>query len=297
MINSIPLTILVCTHNTSSSIYKLLTSIIQSSVCPSHIIIVGTSPSISEYIPSIPSCCSLSYIYSPISNQIVQRLIGIPSISTEFVLQCDDDLEFDFHCISHLYDFISHNPKAVASPIGLNPDGSLWSQRWVNTYKSSFLFRAYLKMIHGWTLEESPPQSILKSGMIIPLTSFPVSAISHVDWLHSCRIQRTSACYELQYSLYEGKSYFEDVYSSLQLASLNYDIVLLSSALIVHPVVPPLSPTVQLSLLSHQLKLSKSVNGSTLLAIIETLLLTLIRLISLIFSDRYHVWHRRSSST
>ncbi len=268
---------LICTHNGSDKLPIVAKSLINSEFPPKKIYVVGTSECDIINILKIPEISEITeFILSPIANQVVQRIIGITHIKEDIILQTDDDLIFKRDCTRNLYDYLTSYKDIIVSPLILNKENDICCKRWLETYKKLKLFRLYLAIL-GWKYGQSKPQSILINGSIVPMVSIPTHPIE-VDWICSTRMYWKKDIKSINYPLKKGKSWFEDVFSSIELRKkLGKKLFLIPSASIIQEANDPISSKIQLSLIKHQLDIARKTNGSILLAIIDCISTAIVR--------------------
>ncbi len=261
--------VLICSHNGNKKLPIVIKSLIYSDLPPTNIYIVGTSKKDCIELKNKNLLNSnIKFILSPIANQVTQRLIGLTHIKEEIILQADDDLEFKSNCTKNLYNFLLKNDNTIVSPLVITKNNEPCCKRWIKLYDNSIVYRTYLKLL-GWEIKYSNPQTILKNGAVIPMVKIPKEALS-VDWICSTRMYRKKDIEGIYYILNNGKSWFEDVLSSIELKiKNNKKLYLLPSATIYQDINKTISIMDHIKLSRIQLSIADKVNGSKILAIID----------------------------
>jgi len=246
---------LICTYKGEERIKECVRSLVEQTFPPSHIVIVSPSQRdislLDEELQDL-----VTHVESPIANQCVQRLIGLTHSESEYIFQLDDDMLVDKHCVENMAVWINENPLDLVSPV-VKVEGNRnrpLGSNWKRLFEKSRIFRIYLRL-QGFR-QPYKPLSILKNGAIVPLYRFPEENME-VDWLHSCRLYYRKSIYGIEIPLFNGKSYFEDVFSSLEMRKRGNRLVLHHKAFITHPYSPPV-PRKELARIGRlQLRLAK----------------------------------------
>ncbi len=164
------------------------------------------------------------------SGQVYQRVEGFKIATGDFILQLDDDIEFDNNLISNLVNRIHRLPEnSSLSPILTNLKGE-------SVYRKSFtkLSRLFYALFYGdFTLREG---SINHFGKSIGILTF--NRIIEVDWLPGgCVMHKRSNLILDNYFPFQTKAFMEDLFHSHYLKRKGINLYLDShvSAIIVEP--------------------------------------------------------------
>ena len=259
MMSSYRFDALVCSHRGESKLPHIVRSLLSQTLKPSNIVICSTSKDDLTNIPE-SQLKSIIHVVSPIANQVVQRAIGLTYCHSDYILQLDDDLTLDPNCSRTLLDFLIDNPKSLVSPL-ISIDNSSYVPQginWLRACQRNYITRLYL-YLQGFSFSQPKSLQILKFGSIVPLIHKPDSP-QKVDWLHSCRMYRKECAFKTTAMLTQGKSYFEDIYSSAEYHSLGYNLFLLPTAIVYHPYVLPIGTKDGISMLGLQYNALKKFN-------------------------------------
>lgn len=242
---------LICSHRGEKKLPLIVQSLLDQIHPPTNIVICSTSRDDISRIPE-SQLSRITHILSPIANQVVQRAIGITHCYSPYIFQLDDDLTLDRNCSKILLEFLIDNPHSIVSPLISVDHSSFVPQgiNWLNACKRNPFTRLYLSL-QGFSF--SCPQSlrILSYGSIVPLIHKPAYP-EHVDWLHSCRMYRKESAYQVSAMLKNGKSYFEDIYSSAEYSALGYNLFIHPTAIVYHPYVSAITSKDGISMLNLQ---------------------------------------------
>lgn len=263
---------LICSHKGVDKLPQIVSSLLEQSLPPANIVICSTSSDDLIRIPHI-YLKYINHIISPIPNQVVQRTIGITYCKSPYIFQLDDDLTLDRDCSKNLLDFLKINKHVLVSPLISISNQSFVPQgfNWLRACRTNLFTRFYL-YIQGFTFSNPQSLKVLNFGTIVPLINKPKSP-QKVDWLHSCRMYERESAYNISVMLSEGKSYFEDIFSSAEYSSKGYGLYLLPTALVFHPPVQPINTTEGLSMLRLQYNVLKKY-GVNLIMLRLTIFLT-----------------------
>ncbi len=219
-----------------------------------ELICVVPASCIDEY-RAIKANFSIRLLASPVSNQVVQRLIGISHVKTDYIFQFDDDVILDRSFGKHLRDILpTMQARAIIGCRLLGPDGFILCERWRRAYQRNWLLRLYTRIINF--PDKVRDHSIFRSGRIVPQISSGVKGIIDPAWASSALLYSRDATHEAEYMIRSGKSYYEDVYfiSSL-VKKRGYTLTIDNRLIIRHPVVPPTTLLLFLNTLPAQFRL------------------------------------------
>jgi hypothetical protein len=156
-------------------------------------------------------------------GQVAQRAIGFQQAAYEFVLQLDDDMFVDKHCVENLVNTMrSHGPKIAVGPAMVTmPSG-------VSCYRETgnvLLMKIYYWLINGSFGYE--PGKITKAGTSPGIDpGLAQKEIVEVEWLAGgCLLHhRDNLILENFYPL-KGKAYCEDLIHSFHLTSKGLKLI------------------------------------------------------------------------
>ena len=248
---------LICSHQGQTKLPIIVNSLLKQRLRPFNIVICSTSK---DDISNIPEShlSLITHIVSPVANQVVQRSIGITYCESEYIFQLDDDLTLDPVCSYFLLEFLLSHPNSLVSPL-ISIDESVFVPQginWLRACNKNILTRFYLHL-QGFSFSNPNSLQILKFGSIVPLIHKPHQP-QQVHWLHSCRMYKKDYAYQSTPLLRQGKSYFEDVYSSAEYLSLGFRLFLLPSAIVYHPSVPSINAKDGIGMLALQYNVLKN---------------------------------------
>lgn len=151
------LAILITTKDRPIKLHNLLRSINESTVIPNKIVIVYTGVDITSVTNTFQKDLNIEVIYSPIASQMLQKSLGIKSLSGkyEWVMFLDDDLVVKPNSLKTLVDDYLLNP-AYRDFAGFGCGISNQPKRRLGTWK-----KCVLKI---FTLYSGIPGAITKSG-------------------------------------------------------------------------------------------------------------------------------------
>ena len=93
MKKKINISVVCATHKGSKKIKNLILSIYKNNVYPNEIIICGTNNLDLKHVPkTIIKYLNIRFILSKKKSQVIQRNIAIKNVSSDFILQIDDDV-------------------------------------------------------------------------------------------------------------------------------------------------------------------------------------------------------------
>lgn len=207
-----------------------LASILNSSIPLLEVIIVipknyNFSFDLSEF-----SKLNIITLYTDIGGQVFQRIEGFKISKGEFVLQLDDDIEFDEFLIERLVNtLISLSDFSAVSPLLTNRFNE-------SVYRESFTIvsRLFYALVYfDFKLRQG---SINSFGKSIGIKSF--NKILKVDWLPGgCVLHNKANLILNDYFPFKSKAFMEDLYHSFYLKSKGVTLYVNSNlnAIIVEP--------------------------------------------------------------
>ena len=191
----------------------LINSILIGKAIPKQIIIVCVSEEYNKYLLSLKKFMNLINIILikvEIKNQIYQRQVGLKLAKENYILQLDDDITVEENTISLLYNHVSKSHhKIIFCGNLIDENKNPLDKRWLSYYKNYDMFKFILFILNGFKNIE--PNTIIKSGRPIP--EFKKNYYSS-EWLNSSLCFHKKALKDYKFFNAEGKSYYEDIYTS-----------------------------------------------------------------------------------
>ena len=146
-------------------------------------------------------------------GQVAQRIEGFKVSSCDFVMQLDDDIIVDTHCIQYLIELLTSKSDdyAVSPSLRFIESGNSVYKKWPNKLKSS----VYYYLING--TEGYKPGSITKAGTEIGVDPSITKEVNHeVEWLPGgCVLHFKKNLILNNFYPHAGKAYCEDLYHSI----------------------------------------------------------------------------------
>jgi hypothetical protein len=149
-------------------------------------------------------------------GQVAQRTFGFQLTRYEFVLQLDDDLLVDKHCVEKLLNtIIAYGGRVAAAPALLQANNGLSCYR---EPENRSLLRIYYWIVNGRRGYE--PGIITKAGTSIGVDpALTHKVITEVEWIPGgCVMHHRNNLILDNYYLFDGKAYCEDLFHSYYLS-------------------------------------------------------------------------------
>ena len=149
-------------------------------------------------------------------GQVAQRAFGFQLARYEFVLQLDDDLLVDTHCVEKLVNtLIAHGARAAAAPALLQADTGLSCY---HEPGNRTLLRIYYWIVNG--IRGYEPGIITKAGTCIGVDPALIQKdIIEVEWVPGgCVMHHRNNLIFDNYYPFDGKAYCEDLFHSYYLS-------------------------------------------------------------------------------
>ena len=162
-------------------------------------------------------------------GQVAQRAFGFQLARYEFVLQLDDDLLVDKHCVEKLLNtIIAHGGRVAAAPALLQANNGLSCYR---EPENRTLLRIYYWIVNGRRGYE--PGIITKAGTCIGVDpALNRKAINVVEWLPGgCVMHHRNNLIFDNYYPFGGKAYCEDLFHSYYLSQKGLKLLVDTAAL------------------------------------------------------------------
>jgi len=149
-------------------------------------------------------------------GQVAQRIEGFKTAQYDYVLQIDDDVDVDPHCLQRLVDAVEASGGKASAAAALRHSGT--DQSAYSRYRKSFAGKLYYFLLNG--SRGYAPGTVTAAGTEIGLDPGSSSA-SHqdVEWLPGgCVLHKRDNLVLTNYYPHSGKAYCEDLYHSRALA-------------------------------------------------------------------------------
>jgi GT2 family glycosyltransferase len=165
-----------------------------------------------------PDAQNVKIVITALRGQVTQRAVGFQKAKNSLVLQLDDDMLPEKHCIESLIESMQRiNDKAAISPMLVDTKTNQ------SVYKKSFQ-NPWLSFVYYWLLNGDKgyqPGTVLCAG--VPLGVDEKNATGElikVEWLPGgCVLHRKENLVLESFFPYEGKAYCEDLIHSYHLKS------------------------------------------------------------------------------
>ena len=190
-------------------LFKTLESINKSSIKPIEIIIC-IPENVLINCEKFKISDNIKILNTKSKGQVAQRAEGFMEAKCEYVLQLDDDIILDKHCIKELVKCISVDTKKSIGPKIFGLDNNYHSPR-IKSKKNSFYERFIFFILNG--KNGFIPGKISLAGVAfgVPNNNLDVD----VDWLPgACILHNKKNIINYNYYPYQGKAYSEDILHS-----------------------------------------------------------------------------------
>ncbi len=190
-----------------------ITSINQSTIIPDEILICTPEPEIDNIEINDDN---VRKIMTKDRGQVSQRAFGFNAALGEYVMQMDDDILLDRHCIEILMDTLnSENNKVAVAPVMLDVDThqSIYSRKKYHPYIET----VYYYLMNG--KEGYQPGKIDKTGSAVGISSNEFfNDTFETEWLAGgCVMHFRENLVLKNYFPFKGKAFGEDVVHSFWL--------------------------------------------------------------------------------
>ena len=285
MKKKINISVVCATHKGSKKIKNLILSIYKNNVYPNEIIICGTNNLDLKHVPkTIIKYLNIKFILSKKKSQVIQRNIAIKNVSSDFILQIDDDVTVKENFFQNLikYTLANKDKKEIVSALIIQNDKSLQAGTWNSIYKKYVLFRLLVFILNKF--KKVKEYSILDSGRCVPyIRNFDKKFkknIEHVEWLCSTVLYHKNCLkYVKKFNQYSNKAYYEDVLFSHQLFRKKYKLLIDVNVIGIHDNQPYTSTSIYFKTLLTQFELVKFFNKSKFLFFIDVIIFTFIHML------------------
>ena len=156
------------------------------------------------------------FIKSNIKNQVEQRILGYDYVNSNFILQLDDDIILDKKTLLNLYKSkMKLGEKSIVGPVFLDLDGKSIHNLETNT---RFFSNIYKYLICDAKYGEKKIGTITSLGVAYGVNIKINKKIVRTQWLPGGCILFSRDILKKNFDIFkfEGKSYCEDVFFSLQ---------------------------------------------------------------------------------
>lgn len=269
----IDISLVVSTHNGQKKLFFLLLSISKSNVIPREIIIIGTNVKDFKYIKFFKKILNVIVKISNKADQIHQRKIAFNLVTSDYILQSDDDIEFEKECIEIMYKKIKKNNKIILCPLIIDQYGIRADNRSIKIYKKYLILRLIYFVLNGF--KRINGGVILNSGR-------PVADVDNNckrEWLNSLLFFAKENLIHYETFKNKGKAFYEDVYTSHSFFQKGFKLIKINEALVIHQYKEALSFKEHIQSLSNQYKIVKNFKKSKVLFILDVLIFTIVFLI------------------
>lgn len=210
------------------TLLKTIEKINMGSLVPEEILIC-IPVSFSDRVKNI-SIGNVKVVFTDCLGQVAQRAEGFKLASCKYVLQLDDDITMDYHCLEELMFLMeSRIDKCAISPA---LHFIITNQTVYQKPSNSLLNRVYYFLINGSTGYK--PGTITKAGTEIGADiTQNASRIIETEWLPGGCIlhKRENLVLENYYPL-QGKAYCEDLFHSMLITKKNITLYIATKAII-----------------------------------------------------------------
>lgn len=162
-------------------------------------------------------------------GQVAQRIEGFKTARNEYVLQLDDDVAVEPHCLAHLVAAVAATNGSCSVAAALRhakTDKSVYAH-----YAKPSLDRLYYLLLNG--ARGYAPGTVTAAGTEIGID--PASSngtLHHVEWLPGGCVLHSKRNLVLQnYYPHVGKAYCEDLYQSRRLSEMGVGMRIASDAI------------------------------------------------------------------
>jgi hypothetical protein len=223
--NFYPLSVVIATLG-GDTLYTTITHLNQGVIVPAEILIC---------IPEEESRCleikfaeNVKVCKTACRGQVEQRAAGFASASHPFVMQVDDDVIVDAHCIEYLLSTINSVGMGTAvAPALINKSNG---ESFYRTPKNHWLLNIYYWFING--ASGYKPGCITRAGTNVGVDHKVFEpAIVEVEWLPGgCVLHLKKNLILENFYPFKGKAYSEDLIHSFYLKQKNIKLIVCTSA-------------------------------------------------------------------
>jgi len=232
-----PLSVVIATLG-GDTLVKTIEFLHRGTVAPSEILIC--IPEKESLLVEKFSYGNVKIIRTKCRGQVAQRAIGFQKASHEIVMQLDDDMLVNAHCVEHLLKTLrTHGDKVVVAPslISLSTGESVYKK----PERNKILQKVYYWFMNGSAGYQ--PGKIDQSGSAVGIDpQVENKELFDVDWLAGgCVMHYRENLILEDFFPFDGKAYCEDVIHSFHLKSRGCRLLVDSSALCELTLTPPSS--------------------------------------------------------
>jgi hypothetical protein len=173
---------------------------------------------------------NIKIIYTEAIGQVLQRIEGFKLANGDYILQLDDDVEFNEFMIFELYNTLKLKGQACVSPLFVDKLNSK------SVYLRSFCIYNKLFNILFYFNNKVNEGKIAKNG--IPYGVITENKLIEADWLPGgCVLHLKKNLILFNYFPFKGKAYMEDLFHSYYLKKMNLQLIVNSyiKCLIINP--------------------------------------------------------------
>jgi hypothetical protein len=160
-----------------------------------------------------PDAPNVKIIITTLRGQVAQRAVGFQKAANPLVLQLDDDMLPEMHCIESLIESIQEiEGKAAIAPLLVD------TKTGQSVYKKSF-HNSWLSFVYYWLLNGEKgyrPGTVLCAGVPLGIDEdMATGALIKVEWLPGgCVLHKKENLVSEGFFPFEGKAYCEDLIHS-----------------------------------------------------------------------------------
>lgn len=219
---SLNISIVVATNN-PKFIKIFLENLFKNKILPSEIIVVIPLILKNDFIFLQDYKDKIKTIFSKYENQVYQRIDGFKNACNDYVLQMDDDIQYDHIAISKLLENLKqYNNACIAPYLTENNKESTWMNSPLIFKSKMYYIMSYIN--HGKELFN--PGKFSKSGINMTFDN-NINFNYEVDWLPGGCIlhKKNNLILENYYPYSKGKSFSEDLFHSITLSKKQIKLI------------------------------------------------------------------------
>ena len=228
----IPLSAVIATKERAQSLLRTLNSLLSQALIPAEFIVVDSSDSeatrelIGNFAEKVGKSTIVRWTFTEVAGAAPQRNQGVAIATQPFIWFFDDDITFEPHCVSRLWNAIVSDPQLG----GVN--AMIVNQRY---YPPGLISRVMFTIMHGNHAKSFAGKLIGPAINLLPEDCDDLPEVVPVEWLNTtCTIYRREALPSPPFdSFFTGYSMMEDVALSLRVGK-KWRLANVRTARIVH---------------------------------------------------------------
>lgn len=272
----IKISVVCATHNKIDILLDTIATLIPSANLINEIIICSTNnEDFNKIKEKFDNIFFFVFIFSKIKSQTYQRSLAINKVSSNLLLQIDDDVIIYPNTIKQMISYFKNeNEKIIVGAYLIYPNEDHVSKRFTNSYnKNIFLKFIYLFL----NFFKKPEQmSVISSGRIFPLMN---NSNSHKEWLSSFLMYNKNTYYLSKVHFNNGKGYYEDIIFTHKLYNLGFKLIMAKEAIVKIDYNNPTNLFTYFSSLPMQFHFVKLFKKNYFLFILDVFIFTFIHLL------------------